>query len=745
MLKRFVYSYLFLLLPLILNATDTITIQGKVRHANNYDGIPFVSIYLENHPIGATSDEQGKFVLEIPDSLITDFLVFQHISFDTLRIPLNKVLEKDDFYLIPRIIPSGEITVEALRNQPEILADLPQSYSVITAKRFEQRGYTDAADLLATDQTVQVEEALSGKKAVILRAGNPDDVTLLYNGVRLRNAYDNVYDFSLISLADVQQIELIRGSNSSLYGPEAFSGVINIVPRKHRSYNLRFQQRIGSYSSGDWNVQLNYNVKKRLNLSYSYQKGAYKRFFLSEDTTAEESYLNNKSAGHNASIVYDFSDNENDGREQSLSLLFLQNEADYKNNLNNDALDRMNRLVSARLAGLWDFYLTTSYQWLQHDQYYATDLAFWEQRFKSRLFSLRAEKRLTIKMWKLLVAYQYEKARLNFENNRAQNDYESYFSGDFFQNQHGLVGIIKWQLPKEKGFISMANLDVSYRYDRVSNDNRNVVQKNGVHLFDASQKPTWSASTLRFSSHFKGETRFFLVNAYMNIGSNIKFPTLFQMLSIPQARRFNPQATQPYLSPEKNRSMEIGLGFLRENTGPNSINGWEISFNYFQNYYDNKFRIYYRETIPAAYFDNVQNANIFGLDGKVKLFMVKSKVIFEFGFSKYFISDKSAFPFKSDAKIIANMMIEHAGFNGRIHAFYKSGQTGWVMGRDDVFYEIPLPGYTNLDAHIGKNFELGPIKLFANFSVRNLFDDKTLLSGLALRDRRFYLTFGVQY
>ena len=39
--------------------------------------------------------------------------------------------------------------------------------------------------------------------------------------------------------------------------------------------------------------------------------------------------------------VYDFSDSENDGREQSLSLLFLQNEADYKNNLNNDTLDRL--------------------------------------------------------------------------------------------------------------------------------------------------------------------------------------------------------------------------------------------------------------------------------------------------------------------------------------------------------------------------------------------------------------------
>ncbi len=716
-----------------------------MRHANSYDLLPYVSIYLENRSIGTTSDEEGRFLLQIADSLMDGYLIFQHISFDTLRIPLYKAKDKSDFYLIPRIIPSGEITVEAMRNQPDIQLDLPQSFTLIEAKRFERRGYIDAADLLSTDQSVQVQEELNGKKAVVLRAGNPDDVTLLYNGVRLRNGYDNVFDFSLINLTDVRRIELIRGSNTSLYGPEAFSGVINIVPRMHRAYNIRFQQRIGSYASGDWNAQLNYNIKERLNLSYSYQQGAYKRFYLAEDTTAEESYLKNKSSSHTASIVYDFSDENPADGEQSLSLFFWQGNAEYKNNLAADALTRMNRLLSARLIGWQSFQLTTSYQWLNNDQYYATDRAFWKRRFNSGYFSLRVEKHWTLASWKLLAAYQYEDTRLNFENEREQSGYQNAFSGLFLQKQHGFVGIIKWRLPEEKGMISLANLDLSYRYDRVSNDNRNVIKQTGGYPFDPSQKPVWSTSTLRFSSHFKGETRFFIANAYITAGSNVKFPTLFQMLSIPQPRRFNSLATAPQLSPEKNRSLEVGLSLLKENTGLHSINGWEISFNYFQNYYVNKFRMYYREAIPIAYFDNVQNANIFGLDSKVKLFLLRSKVIFEFGLSKYFISDKAAFPFKSDLKFTADMHVEHAGFNGQVHAYYLSEQSGWVVGRDDVFYEIPLPGYTNLDLHIGKIFELDPLKLFADFSIRNLFDNKTLLSGFALRDRRFYLTVGIQY
>ncbi|GAI16753.1 unnamed protein product, partial [marine sediment metagenome] len=36
-------------------------------------------------------------------------------------------------------------------------------------------------------------------------------------------------------------------------------------------------------------------------------------------------------------------------------------------------------------------------------------------------------------------------------------------------------------------------------------------------------------------------------------------------------------------------------------------------------------------------------------------------------------------------------------------------------------------------------------EFFINFSGRNLLGDETRLEGLTLRDRRIYITFGVQY
>jgi hypothetical protein len=50
-----------------------------------------------------------------------------------------------------------------------------------------------------------------------------------------------------------------------------------------------------------------------------------------------------------------------------------------------------------------------------------------------------------------------------------------------------------------------------------------------------------------------------------------------------------------------------------------------------------------------------------------------------------------------------------------------------------------------MDIHFGKAFEINKVKLILNLSLRNMLDDNFDLEGLTLRDRRYYLTLGVQY
>jgi outer membrane receptor for ferrienterochelin and colicin len=220
---------------------------------------------------------------------------------------------------------------------------------------------------------------------------------------------------------------------------------------------------------------------------------------------------------------------------------------------------------------------------------------------------------------------------------------------------------------------------------------------------------------------------------------------MFQQLSQPAVSDSNVDDKGNSLFPEKNSNVEIGIDLVRETVKDPSVSGYQITINYFRNNYQNKFRTYYVPESPIAYYDNVDNAEISGLEMKGCAFFIQSKLMAEYGFSLYSISDKAAFPFKSDIKHVVNLMFNHGGYSIQVHWFKESDQVGWVRDLNGVFSEIQLDGYSNVDVHISKRFEWKKLTFFTNFSGRNLLDDDTKLEGIAIRDRRLYFTFGLQY
>lgn len=753
--KVILFSIILLQITFHFCFSAELLLIGRVRHANTLQDIPNVNIFVENSSFGTSSAINGNFRLIIPDTLSGLHLIFQHISYDTLAILVGDALDQQEYHLVPRIIQASPITIQAQREHLKIHQDLPQPLAVIAADNFDIHGYVDAGDLLRNEQSVQIEEELSGKKTIALRAGNSDDVIILYNGIKMNSAYDNVFDLSLINLEDVQHFEVIRGSNTSLFGPEAFSGVINIVPKIYKNYRIRFQQRIGTYASGDWSLQLNQTYKDKLTASYSYKQGRSKREYIEEDDHLGQ-FLNNKITNHSASLMYDLT-HQQDQAEKNLSFLYLRSTLDHENDKYDENLTNLNQMLSFRYQGnIWrinQIALTGAYQSLDRNQQVTVERGIINQKFENRNLNFNTEKNFSIKNFEWYLSYQFEAVKLDYQDKRAlsQERAMGIESAIFSRKKQGLASIFKYYIPTHSDFLKIAEVDLSYRYDHVKNTLEDVVERKvprpdfvqSTHT--QPEDKAWSESTYKFSTQLLGENRFFRMNTYLNFGSNVKFPTLFQQLSSPLSLGPSSQSTRPNLNPEKNRSLEFGLNLLKEINEQGTLNGWQLDFNYFQNYYDNKFRIYYSPGIPMAFFDNVQNADIFGLEILAKLFMVKKKVQYELGISKFFISERAAFPFKSDLKFIMNLFFDHAGYSFQVHAFHESEQVAWIRNSRGEFWEVFLAGYSNLDLHLNKHIEVKRFKFFVNLSARNLLDDHTLLEGIAIRDRRFYITFGAQY
>ncbi len=737
---------------------EELILEGKVRDANTHREIPNVNIYIAELNIGTTTSPIGRFRLRVVNPDPQMIVTFQHVAYDTLNLTIEEVLSRKYIDMQERVVLAPVVQVEPLEDQLEVEKDISSTVSVIGAQVFDLSGYIDAGELLRTDYSIQVDEELSGKKTVSIRGGTPDEVVVLYNGVKLNNALDNVFDISLIDLTDVQRFEIIKGSNTTLYGSEAFSGVINVVPRAQQDYNIRLQHRFGTFDSRSWGVSLYKNLG-RFHGSYSIKKGGWKRQFADEPEGRRR--LENDSEHHTASLVYNFSETPTGKPLSSLGIMYLRSAMDYHNERDTENLSNLNQMISMRFTGdmgsfLRNVSISGAYQWLDEQQFLrffavSADSGFFGRDVSERSWHFNADKSWRFRYVEFLAGYQFKDSHLSFADNRSSFVTKSSFleRSTLQRRSQGVVGILKLRLPSRSRFVQGVNFDLSVRYDRVIDKPVEVAPE--VQGTATEKRPrktfsgnSWKEGMIKFSTHVSGTDGKNAFTAFFNVGTNVKFPTLLQEISNREV--LLTESTRPNLQPERNRNIEVGFEFIRETRHMPVVYGWEISANFFRNTYDNKFRPYFLPGTPIAVYDNVADASISGFEGKASLYLFRKKMTMELGASRYFFSDPATFPFKYDRKLTLNVFLDHGGYSLRLHAFREGEQIAKIRSNDPGgFSEQRIPAYTNLNVYFGKTFEFHRFNLILNLSARNLLDDDFALEGLTLRDRRYYVTLAVQY
>lgn len=144
------------------------------------------------------------------------------------------------------------------------LVDLPALATVINRRQLEERQATDMARALEYEVGVLVQQTARGQASPFVRGLTGQQVLILIDGVRLNNstfrAGTNQY-FNLIDPGMVERIEIVRGSQSVLWGSDAIGGVINVVSRGaspweadygRLSFNETFSSAdLGSYTRGN--------------------------------------------------------------------------------------------------------------------------------------------------------------------------------------------------------------------------------------------------------------------------------------------------------------------------------------------------------------------------------------------------------------------------------------------------------------------------------------------------------------
>ncbi len=745
---------LFLLLLFIANviAQETV-VSGKVMDSISGMNLSNVNIYLKDNSLGTTSDKQGLFRLSLNLKDKKTLLMLEHVGYETLIVSVEQALKMKSFLLQPVIINTETIGIRGMRHVPEILKDIAAPLSIIDNRRFEIQGYVDIGDLLKTDQSIQIEEELSGKKTISLRAGNADDVVILYNGIKMNSAFDNTFDLSFIDLEDIETVEIIKGSNTALYGSGAFSGIVNIIPKMNCDYLFRFQQKFGSYNTGEWNLQFNRLFFDRLNFTYSLKESGSKRKY--EDSASKSDYLQNDMRYHQASIFYKLGDKNK--KSNTLNLMYLNQKSQHNNYRNFEDQNNSNEMITLNFTGdifaIKEVKLSGSFNRLNTEQTLATSEGKIERDFLENNYAFNAEKKTTYDDVDFLVGYQFQNSSLDYTDQRHKlyaipglsNQSIDLLSSDFSQQRNGIISIVKFHAPTGSDFIKKLGFGLSYRQDWVQNRRKNFDISEGTDPYSIKGDFDWQEPTIKFSTSLAAKNDNLEFDSYINFGTNVKFPSMYQQISTPSSILRTDNNTSSPLKPEEVKSLEIGGKIKRKVDRISAIDYWQFDLTYFKNYYTNKFVSFSATNSPISYYDNSESAVISGFDIKGSLSWFDEKLILESGASLYDISDVLSFPFKYETKTIFNVIIDYYGFYSQIHWFNEGEQTGMILASNGRFEKVYLSRHSNIDVHISKSFEIMGTKFFTNLSARNLLDDITVIEGIAIRDKRVYMTFGFEY
>jgi vitamin B12 transporter len=85
---------------------------------------------------------------------------------------------------------------------------------------------------------------------VRMRGGTPEQTLVLIDGAIINSATLGTYDFSNMTTDNIERIEILRGSQSMLWGSDAMGGVINITTKRGRDTpNISAFSEYGSFNT----------------------------------------------------------------------------------------------------------------------------------------------------------------------------------------------------------------------------------------------------------------------------------------------------------------------------------------------------------------------------------------------------------------------------------------------------------------------------------------------------------------
>lgn len=247
-LFRCLLSVLCAVLCFTYSQAQTVTVTGTVKNAGTKEAVPAVSVTVKGTSAGTFTNERGEFKIVTAQKLPLT-LVVSSVGFESREITVND-LSGLSVELTPSSSLGTEVVVSASR-VPQRILESPVSIERINAANIRNAPAASYYDILSSLKGVDFTTSSLTFKTPSTRGFNGSGstrVNQLVDGMDNQAPGLNFSVGGVIGLTelDVDNVELLPGASSALYGPGGMNGTILISSKNPFKYQgLSFQVKEG--------------------------------------------------------------------------------------------------------------------------------------------------------------------------------------------------------------------------------------------------------------------------------------------------------------------------------------------------------------------------------------------------------------------------------------------------------------------------------------------------------------------
>ncbi|MCM4162136.1 TonB-dependent receptor [Arenibacter sp. A80] len=258
---KILFAFLVVIFSFAPGQAQNFEIKGTVTY--NGQAVPFANIYLKNTDIGTPSNEDGYYEISVPESG-SNTLVVSALGYVPYQTKINLGKNEPvilDISLQPSMESLEEMVVTGTL-KPVSRLESPVPVEVYSPTFFKKNPTASIFEALQNVNGVrpQINCNVCNTGDIHINGLEGPYTLVLIDGMPIVSGLGTVYGLTGIPNSLIEQIEIIKGPASSLYGSEAVGGLINIIT-KNTLTAPKFVADGFTNSWGEYNMDLGGKLK----------------------------------------------------------------------------------------------------------------------------------------------------------------------------------------------------------------------------------------------------------------------------------------------------------------------------------------------------------------------------------------------------------------------------------------------------------------------------------------------------